>query len=131
MGAAMENHTRPAAVVVDDEPPIVAVVCEALEDAGIRTVGCEPGHEAHACIRCKQPKVVILDIQMPEVDGVQVFQQLRTDPATTAIPVIFLTANAHILKQRLPNYQEMGAELLPKPFRIERLIALVERALSA
>ena len=131
MGAAMENHTRPAAVVVDDEPPIVAVVCEALEDAGIRTVGCELGHEAHACIRCKQPKVVILDIQMPEVDGVQVFQQLRTDPATTAIPVIFLTANAHILKQRLPNYQEMGAELLPKPFHIERLIALVERALSA
>ena len=127
----MENHTGPAAVVVDDEPPIVAVVCEALEDAGIRTVGCEPGRDAYACILRKQPKVIILDIQMPEVDGVEVFQQLRTDPATTAIPVIFLTANAHILKQRLPNYQAMGAELLPKPFRIERLIAMVERALAA
>ncbi len=121
---------RSAVVVVDDEAPIVEVVREALGDEGLRTLACAHGAEAHACIRQERPYLVILDLQMPMVDGVEVFQQMRADPATAATPVIFLTANAHILEQRLPNYQELGAQLLRKPFNIDDLIEAISRVLQ-
>src|SRR5688572_21107195 len=118
------------AVVVDDEPAIVEVVCEALADAGIHTEPCYHGNEAYSYIRRAQPGVVILDIQMHGHDGIEVFRQMRGDPITAAIPVIFFTANSQKLLERLPNYRELGAVLLPKPFNITRLVTLVEQALA-
>jgi len=100
-----------------------------LEDAGIATVPCVHGLEAYSCIRREQPRVVILDIQMPVVDGIRGFEQMRADPATANIPVVFFTANAHVLRQRLPNYTAMNAQFLPKPFDIEALITVVEAAI--
>jgi CheY-like chemotaxis protein len=121
---------KPTVVVVDDEPAIVEVVCDALEDVDVTTVGCVHGPEAHACIRRVQPKLVILDVQMPGVDGVEVFRTMRADPAMRGIPVIFFTANAEKLKQRLPEYEGLGAALLPKPFNVVRLLDMVEAALA-
>jgi CheY-like chemotaxis protein len=118
-------------VVVDDEPAIVEVVCDALGDADLTTVGCTHGREAHACIRKARPEVVILDVQMPGIDGIEVFRHMRADPSTSNIPVIFFTANVDKLKQRLPNYSSMGADLLPKPFDIDKLLDLVKRRLLA
>ncbi len=126
-----DNTGKPKIVVVDDEPAIVEVVCAALDDVDVAADSCPHGTRAHACIRDKQPKAVILDIQMPGVDGIQLFRQIRADPNTSAIPVIFFTANAHVLRERLPNYRAMGAELLPKPFDVDRLLDLVERTLAA
>jgi len=128
-GVNVEGTDRPTAVVVDDERPIVDMVCDVLEDVGIDAVPCQHGKEAYVCIRRKQPRVVILDIQMPVVDGIQVFEQMRAEPATADIPVVFFTANAHILRQRLPNYTTMNAQFLPKPFNVEALITAVEAAI--
>ena len=122
---------HPTVVVVDDEPPIVEVVCEALEEEEITAVACAHGHEAYPCIRRHRPKVVILDVQMPGVDGIEVFQRLRADPATSAIPVIFFTANAQKVLQRIPNYRALGAQLLSKPFDVDKLLDMVTRALAA
>lgn len=118
-------------VVVDDDRAIVEVVCEVLEDEGIPTTGCPYGRRAHGCIRHKHPRVVLLDVQMPDVDGIELFRQLRADPATRTLPVIFFTANAHKLQERLPNYAACGATLLPKPFDMDQLIDAVSRALAA
>jgi CheY-like chemotaxis protein len=120
----------PKVVVVDDEPAIVDVVCDVLYDADVQGVPCISGHEANSCILDTRPRAVILDIQMPVVDGIEVFKRMRADPRTRDIPVIFFTANADKLKQRLPNFQEMGAQLLPKPFQIDKLLDLVNRAIS-
>ncbi len=125
----MVSESKTAVVVVDDEPPIVAVVCDVLHDEGFETISCMHGSEALACIRRERPQLVILDIQMPGVDGIEVFQRMRADPTTADIPVIFFTANSHILKERLPNYQDLGAKLLSKPFDIAKLIDLVEQTL--
>ncbi len=120
----------PQVVVVDDEPQIVQVVCDLFADEGIAAESCPHGRQALPCIRGKQPQVVILDVQMPDVDGVTLFLQLRADPATRSVPVIFLTANAHVLKQRLPDYHALGAELLPKPFDLDVLVGVVEHVLA-
>lgn len=122
---------KPKVVVVDDEPAIVEVVCEVLDDADVDAVACYHGHLAHSCIRDAQPNLVILDVQMPGVDGIEVFRLMREDPLTRAIPVIFFTANADKLKQRLPTYHAMNAELLPKPFNVAKLLDLVETTLAS
>lgn len=122
---------KPTVVVVDDEPAIVEVVCDALQDVDVDAVRCIHGREANACIRAFQPGLVILDVQMPGVDGVEVFRAMREEPSTRSIPVIFFTANADKLKQRLPNYHALGADLLPKPFNVSRLLDMVEAKLAS
>jgi CheY-like chemotaxis protein len=127
----MPMQEQPTVVVVDDEQPIVDVVCDVLDDEGFHTVGCTQAMKAVDCIRQCDPKLVILDVQMPGVDGVEIFQRLRTDAATSEIPVIFFTANAHVLAQRLPDFAQKGALLLPKPFNVDRLLHMVQDALAA
>ena len=131
MGKRVGDSIKPTVVVVDDEPAIVEVVCDALDDANVTPIGCTYSREAQARIRETQPKVVILDVQMPGLDGVELFRSLRADPGTSAIPVIFFTANSDKLTQRLPEFRTMNAELLPKPFDVSRLLDLVERAITA
>ncbi len=130
-GNRVSEGTGATVVVVDDEPAIVEVVCAALDMADVAAVGCMYARDAARCIRETRPQVVILDVQMPGVDGVEIFRSLRADPGTSSIPVIFFTANADKLKQRLPDYRALNAELLPKPFDITRLLDLVESALAA
>ena len=122
---------QPAVIIVDDEPAIVELVCDVLNDAEIPTESCPDGHRAHACIRHKQPRVAILDIQMPQVDGIELFQLLRADPSTQEIRVIFLTANAQRLEKWLPNYKALGADLISKPFRFQQLLNRVEQLLAS
>ena len=121
---------KPNIVVVDDEPAIVEAVIDALEDAGIAAEGCQHGAQAQWCIRRTQPDAIILDVQMPVVDGVELFEYLRADPKTSAIPVIFCTANADKLRSRLPDFRAQGATLLNKPFQIDKLLSMVENTLG-
>ena len=121
----------PTVVIVDDEPAIVSVVCDILDTADLVTVGCTESRQAHTCICRTKPDLVILDLQMPSMDGLAVFKELRADPATRGIPVIFLTASAQKLEQRLPDYQALGAELLPKPFTMNKLLSVVNQSLAS
>ena len=122
--------THPLAVVVDDEPAVVEVVCAVLADAGIPSRGCTNATEAFWFIGRYPPKLIILDVQMPGVDGIQIFEQLRADPSVARTPVIFLTANTHLIQRRLPHVTTRGAALLAKPFETAALLALVDEALS-
>jgi CheY-like chemotaxis protein len=67
---------------------------------------------------------------MVGIGGIEVFLQLRADPLTAAIPVMFLTANPSIVKVHLPDYAARNAALLPKPFNITVLNALVQRLIA-
>ena len=127
----MQEPVKPTVLVVDDDLPIVEVVCAVLDEAQIAAAGCTQSQMAYPWIRAHQPHVVLLDVQMPGLDGVEVFRQLRADPLTCAIPVIFFTANAPKLQQRLPDYQTLGVELLPKPFDVDTLLGAVTRVLAA
>ena len=117
--------------IIEDDGMIQELVNQILEDVGIHAETCPLGWNAHRWIRERCPKVVILDVQMPEVDGIQLFYLLRADPRTHTIRVIFLTANPQKVLQELPNYGEMGAEILPKPFVIDDLLKIVRQDLDA
>ncbi len=121
---------RPHIVVVDDDPAIVALVRTILEDEGYVTTGCVGGRNATRCIRHAPADLVVLDLQMPDVDGAQVFQALRADPRTRTLPVIFITAYADDLEQHVPQYAAQDAVVLHKPFAIASLVLLVTTQLE-
>lgn len=126
----LPDSPRPDVIVVDDDPPIVETVCEILADHHIAAASCPLGWTAQQCIRQQQPKVVMLDVQMPAVSGIELFYLLRSDPKTRHIPVIFFTANPAKVVEEIPNFRAMAAELLPKPFHMDKLLELVGRSLA-
>jgi DNA-binding response OmpR family regulator len=81
-------------LLAEDEPDIQFVVQIALEDAGHQIVVVDDGQAAIERARAEQFDVLLLDVMMPRLDGLGACQQLKADPATSAMPIIFLTARS-------------------------------------
>jgi CheY-like chemotaxis protein len=121
---------KPHIIVVDDEPAVAEIVCAILEDAHFRANACTYSPDAVTFIQINQPDVIILDVQMPHIDGVQLFKLLQSNADTRAIPVIFLSADASALLPYLSEYNAFGIRLLRKPFTGDELLALVTTVLQ-
>ena len=112
-------------VVVDDEQDILDLVRYHLEREGYRVVGCRDGRSALDRISREKPDLVILDLLMPEVDGLEVCRRLRQD---STIPIIMLTAKAEEADKVVGL--ELGADdYITKPFSPRELIARVKAVL--
>jgi DNA-binding NarL/FixJ family response regulator len=112
--------------MLEDDVALRDLVTTVLDEQRISVRMCPLGMNAHLCIRQSRPKVVILDVQAPQVNGIDVFNMMRADPTTNAIPVIFLTANPKKVRYELPDYEAMGATVVPKPFEPQQLVDLVQ-----
>jgi CheY-like chemotaxis protein len=124
VGPRLMSQPHATIVVVDDDPDTVECLCDYLTEMGFNAVSCRPELQAGACIAQHMPRVVILDVDLGVVTGVDVFHQLRADVTTRLVPVIFFTANAGKLRHALPDYQARGAALVVKP-NIAGLHALI------
>jgi CheY-like chemotaxis protein len=115
----------------EDEPDIQAVAKVALELlGGFEVQVCGNGREALAAVRDFAPDLILLDVMMPGMDGPATLAQLRADPATAAIPVIFLTAK--VQPAEVVYYQSLGAlDVVAKPFDPMTLAAQVKQIWSA
>ncbi|GAC1524651.1 MAG: hypothetical protein NVS2B16_33230 [Chloroflexota bacterium] len=110
-------------LVAEDDPDILALVLEVLEDAGY-DVGTTMGDRTLDAVQRRRPDVVLLDYQMPGMDGVEIAQELRADPITHGIPIIAMTA----ANRAAVVCHEMDANgCLGKPFDIDLLVATVNR----
>ena len=101
---------------VEDEPDIRAVAEIALAGVGGFTVRtCASGIEAPDAVRSFEPDLVLLDVMMPGMDGVETLAALRADPATRDVPIAFMTART--LPAELERYITLGAiGVITKPF---------------
>jgi len=115
-------------LVVDDEPSIVELVRFTLEDADVRVVEASDGAEALILARRIKPDLVLLDVQMPRLDGLEVCRQLRREPDFAHTPIIMLTA-AGQQADRTRGLDAGADEYLTKPFSPLALLALVEALL--
>jgi two-component system NarL family response regulator len=115
-------------LIAEDEEPIATAIAAVVEDAGYAPVLATDGLEALACVRDRLPALVLTDIMMPRMDGIQFIAALREDAASdrhTMPPVILMTAGD---TQRV---REAGADaILWKPFDIEQLEKLLDRFLA-
>jgi len=115
-------------LVVDDEAPIVDLVRFTLEDADVRVVEASDGAEALVLARRIKPDLVLLDVHMPRLDGLEVCRLLRGEPAFARTPIIMLTA-AGQQADRSSGLSAGADEYLTKPFSPLALLALVEALL--
>jgi CheY-like chemotaxis protein len=85
---------RSLVLIADDDADILSLVRAVLERSGHEVVAASDGAEALASVRAREPDLVVLDIAMPEVDGLEVLRRLRADPTTSELPVVLLSARA-------------------------------------
>ncbi len=112
-------------LVVDDEPKLVRVVREYLEHDGYRVVSAGDGREALDRFRQERPDLVVLDLMLPELDGLEVCRRIRRD---SGVPIIMLTARAEELDELIGL--ELGADdYVAKPFSPRTLLARVRSVL--
>lgn len=117
-------------LVVDDEPDAVEMLEFNLKSAGYDVVTAADGEEALEKARSVLPNLIVLDLMLPEVDGMEVCKILRRDQRTSGIPIIMLTAKAAEIDRVLGL--ELGADdYVTKPFSIRELVLRVKRLLRA
>ena len=123
------NRVRPKVLVVDDEPEAVELVEFNLKQAGFDVVTAADGAEALQKARSLLPSLIVLDLMLPEVDGLEVCKMLRRDTATAAIPIIMVTAKAAEMDRILGL--ELGADdYITKPFSPRELVLRVKKVLQ-
>lgn len=115
-------------LVADDEKDIVELVAYNLEQEGFSVTKAFNGRSALEIIKSQRPDLVILDLMMPEIPGMEVCRMIHNNKETADIPVIMLTAKAEQLDKILGL--EMGADdYITKPFHVRELIARVKSVL--
>jgi DNA-binding response OmpR family regulator len=122
-------NEAPLVLVADDDEDIVALVRLRLERAGLAVVVARDGESALAAARERRPRVAVLDVSMPGLDGLEVVRRLRADEATRGTGLILLTANAQ--EADVQRGFDAGADVyLKKPFSPAELAARVEGLLQ-
>jgi DNA-binding response OmpR family regulator len=116
-------------LVVDDEPEAVELVEFNLKQAGFDVATAADGDEALKKARAISPALVVLDLMLPEIDGLEVCKLLRRDPTTAAIPIIMLTAKTAEIDRVLGL--ELGADdYVTKPFSPRELVLRIRKILQ-
>jgi two-component system phosphate regulon response regulator PhoB len=116
-------------LVVDDEPEAVELVEFNLKQAGFNVTTAADGEEALKKAKLHSPALIVLDLMLPEIDGLEVCKLLRRDPATAGIPIIMLTAKATELDRVVGL--ELGADdYVTKPFSPRELVLRIRKLLQ-
>jgi two-component system, OmpR family, alkaline phosphatase synthesis response regulator PhoP len=115
-------------LVVDDETDILELLKYNLEKEGYKVLTARNGREALKIAK-QHPDLVVLDIMMPELDGWEVCKAIRKDPATSKLPIVFLTARDSEVDEVVGF--ELGADdYIVKPVKVRTFVARVKRALK-
>lgn len=116
-------------LVVDDEPDALEVLGFKLREAGYTPIFAKDGTRAIGLARDERPDLIVLDLMLPEVDGLEVCKILRRDSSTSSIPIIMLTARAAEMDRVLGL--ELGADdYVTKPFSPRELVIRIKKQLS-
>lgn len=117
--------SAPRVLVVDDDPGIIQVVRFALDKGGFRVASAADGLEAIARIESWRPDLVVLDINMPEIDGLEVCRRVRR---TSSLPIVFLSSSDEEV-DRILGLELGGDDYVTKPFSPRELVARVRAVL--
>jgi len=120
---------KPKILVVDDEPDALEILGFKLKEAGYTPLFAKDGARAIAAARDERPALIVLDLMLPEVDGLEVCKILRRDPATAMIPILMLTARAAEMDRVIGL--EIGADdYVTKPFSPRELVLRIKKLLD-
>lgn len=121
------NHTRPRILILEDNDAIARLMQLFLEEEGYEVRISERGRQVFNIVSEFEPDLITLDILLPDVDGLHIFRQLKSQPLTRGIPIVFVTA----LEDRMEEGLMMGAQgFVPKPFVKHELNAVIDQVLK-
>ncbi|MCB0193785.1 MAG: hybrid sensor histidine kinase/response regulator [Anaerolineae bacterium] len=116
-------------LIVDDTLPNLRYLQNLLTERGYEVRGVPSGRMALMVAHNEPPDLILLDIRMPDLDGYDVCRQLKADPKTCDIPVIFISAMDAVL-DKVKAFDVGGVDYITKPFQIDEIIARVENHLT-
>ena len=117
-------------VVIDNDQSLVEFLAIAFEDKGFTVHTALDGRQGLELVRTHRPAVVLTDLMMSELHGLEVVQQVRAEPSLADTVVIVMSAKTY--KTDIARTRELGADgYLVKPFKSGELLALVERLVAA
>jgi CheY-like chemotaxis protein len=119
---------QPTILVIDDDLAMQTVLEIAFREAGYRVILANDGEEGVQKLMTLKPSLVISDIMMPQMDGVEAFQRIKDQLQEDGIPIFIMTALNR--KPWFADLEAEGAVIIQKPFDIDQLIQLVNDMLS-
>jgi two-component system response regulator ResD len=125
--AAVSEAAKGTVLVVDDEPTIVEIVGRYMERAGYETIQASDGPEALRQVELHRPDLIVLDLMLPGIDGIEVLRQLRERPHDQ-VAVILLTARGEE-SDRIVGLRQGADDYVVKPFSPAELVARVDAVL--
>ena len=117
-------------VYIEDEPEMIDLVKLILTRKGYQVTGAAGGQEGLDIVREQIPDLILLDLMMPDIDGWNVYQQIRADEATQHIPVIVVTAKAQNIDRVLGLHIAKVNDYISKPFSPQELVDSVDKVLA-
>jgi len=126
----MDETFAKTILCVEDEPEMIDLIRLILARKGFNVRGAAGGVEGIRLVRELHPDLVLLDLMMPDMDGWEVYQQMKADPSLNAIPVIVVTAKAQNIDKVLGLHIAKVDDYIAKPFSPQELLESVERVFS-
>jgi len=115
-------------LVVDDDKDMNDLICAILSEAGYKTISVASGEKGLESAHQDRPDLVLLDIQLPRMDGIEVCRAISSNEDTKAIPVIMVTIKKE-LSVKLSSYIAGARRFISKPFGVEELVDEVRKTL--
>lgn len=114
--------------IVEDETDILELISLKLRNAGFKPRGFETAAPMFALLKSEHPDLILLDLMLPEMDGLEVCKMLKSEPSTEKIPVLMLTARTD-LEDKLKGLEYGADDYITKPFEARELIARIQAVL--
>ncbi len=115
-------------LLVDDEPDLLSLLDFNLQAASFDTLLATTGEQALAQLRRRVPDMVLLDLMLPDVPGIEVCRQLKSDPRTRHVPVVMLTAKGDEV-DRVVGFELGADDYVTKPFSVRELVLRLKAVL--
>jgi two-component system response regulator VicR len=126
----MSNKGAKQILCIEDEPEMIDLIRLILGRRGFEVKGAGGGMEGIKMVRQEHPDLVLLDLMMPDMDGWEVYQQMKADETTRNIPVIVVTAKAQSIDKVLGLHIAKVDDYIAKPFSPQELLNSVEKVFA-
>jgi len=125
----MESQAK-RVVCIEDEPEMIDLVRLILGRKGFEVIGANGGVEGLEAVRREKPDLVLLDLMMPDMDGWEVYQQIKADEALRHIPIVVVTAKAQSIDKVLGLHIAKVDDYITKPFGPQELLESIAKILG-